>query len=224
MTTPTTGGNNLSNQIYSELRHKILHLELTPGQKISEMQLSQSMNCSRIPVRDAFRKLNLEGLLEIRPQIGSFVPYIDLEQSKHSHYIRECLEFMVIRDGIRQHRYDSHIAEFEEILFQQRQAADTHNLQLIGQLDIRFHDAFYETAGKIFVNEASSSNADYLRLRFLSLENDTNLPRLVLQHQRVLDAVIARDESALETAIHKHFENIYHVMEEKWPCFAPYVK
>ncbi|MBQ8624941.1 MAG: GntR family transcriptional regulator, partial [Agathobacter sp.] len=56
-----------SDGVYAELKEQILHLELPPGSSISEIETAEKYNISRTPVRDAFKRLEREGLLEIRP-------------------------------------------------------------------------------------------------------------------------------------------------------------
>ena len=67
-----------SEAVYQKLKEQILYLELPPGSAISEIDTAAKYEMSRTPVRDAFKMLESEGLLEIRPHIGTFVSLIDL--------------------------------------------------------------------------------------------------------------------------------------------------
>ena len=57
------------NNVYQQLKDEILHLELPPGTAIGEIETASRFETSRTPVRDAFKLLELEGLLEIKPHI-----------------------------------------------------------------------------------------------------------------------------------------------------------
>ena len=87
-----------SEAVYQKLKEQILHLELPPGSAISEIDTAAEFEISRTPVRDAFRMLESEGLLEIRPHIGTFVSLIDLHMISDILYMREVLEQAVLKD------------------------------------------------------------------------------------------------------------------------------
>ena len=84
--------------VYKDLKEQILHLELPPGSAISEIDTAAAFHVSRTPVRDAFKMLEREGLLEVRPHIGTFVSLIDLNMISDILYLRETLEQAVLRD------------------------------------------------------------------------------------------------------------------------------
>ena len=85
-------------QVYYQLRNEILHLELPPGTSIGEIETSARFGTSRTPVRDAFKILELEGLLEIKPHIGTFVSLIDLRTVSDILYMRCTLEQSIFRE------------------------------------------------------------------------------------------------------------------------------
>ncbi len=87
-----------SRAVYEKLKEQILHLELPPGSAISEIETAEKYQISRTPVRDAFKMLEGDGLLEIRPHIGTFVSLIDLNMISDILYMREVLEQAVFRD------------------------------------------------------------------------------------------------------------------------------
>ena len=86
-----------SDGVYEQLKEQILHLELPPGSTISEIDTAEKYNISRTPVRDAFKRLEREGLLEIRPHIGTFISLIDLYAVSDVLYTREVLEYAVLQ-------------------------------------------------------------------------------------------------------------------------------
>jgi DNA-binding GntR family transcriptional regulator len=87
-----------SETVYQTLKEQILHLKLPPGSAISEIDTAAHYEMSRTPVRDAFKMLENEGLLEIRPHIGTFVSLIDLNTISDILYTREVLEQAVLKD------------------------------------------------------------------------------------------------------------------------------
>ena len=109
-----------SDGVYEQIKEQILHLELPPGASISEIETAEKYNISRTPVRDAFKRLEREGLLEIRPHIGTFISLIDLNAVSDILYIREVLEYSVLSDLAQM--YDpSHGLRIQLILQEQKE-------------------------------------------------------------------------------------------------------
>ena len=93
-------GKNVSETVYNILRRNIINLNLVPGSQISEKEISEKMNVSRTPVREAFIKLSKEALVSILPQKGTFVSKIDLSRVQEERFLRETIEFSVMENFI----------------------------------------------------------------------------------------------------------------------------
>lgn len=205
---------NLTQTIYTQLREDIYSLKLIPGEKLSEMKLASQYGCSRIPVREAFHQLRLEGCIDSKPQIGSFISYIDYEKLEQVRYVRECLETQVILNALKSGAYDHAIDELQHLIDLQRDAYKACEFKLTHQLDDTFHNLFFKLPHKEFVRDYMGINdVHYQRARFLALKYDTKPQSLIQQHQAILNAIIARDEQALVQAVHIHLNNLYRVIQ-----------
>ena len=78
-------------QAYLALHEQILRLDLQPGQSVSEKEISSQIGVSRQPVREAFIRLSQEGLLNIRPQVGTFVSRLNVAQIHEAVFARVAL-------------------------------------------------------------------------------------------------------------------------------------
>lgn len=87
---------SLGDQIYLNLREKIILTELYPLTEISEGELSKIINVSRTPIRDALKKLENEGLINTIPQVKSIVSKINTNQINEANKIRSVLETSVV--------------------------------------------------------------------------------------------------------------------------------
>ena len=83
--------------IYALLRHDIVTLRLRPGERLSENELADRFGTSRAPVREALIRLVEDGLIEVRPQRGSFVSPISLRAMERARFVREALEVAITR-------------------------------------------------------------------------------------------------------------------------------
>ena len=84
-------------QVYRLVRERIIRGDLEPGTRISESEIAGGYDVSRQPVREAFIKLAEEGLLEIRPQRGTFVRKIAIPSVMDARFVREAIEADIVR-------------------------------------------------------------------------------------------------------------------------------
>ena len=199
-----------SEAVYQKLREQILHLELPPGSAISEIETAAKYDISRTPVRDAFKMLEGEGLLEIRPHIGTFVSLIDLNMISDILYMREVLEQAVLKDLASM--YDKS-QEFRIRLILQHQHELLQSNLPIEELsrefiisDNDFHTTLFDMAGKKNVMHFFESiNSQYERFRtFINLGGKEDLTQLCDNHEEIWDCISRKDFAGLETCISHH--------------------
>ena len=196
--------------VYNQLKEQILHLELPPGGSISEIETAQKYNISRTPVRDAFKRLEREGLLEIRPHIGTFISLIDLNAVSDILYIREVLEYSVLSD-LAQIYDKSQDLRIQLILQEQKDllASDMPIEQLSRAFihsDNEFHTALYDAAGKKNVIKfLYSYNSQYERFRtFINFNGKNDLQKLYDSHLKIWNCIISKDLAGLKDCINHH--------------------
>jgi len=93
----TTGPGRVSAKVYDLLRDAIIQLKLRPGNPLSESELAKRLDVSRQPVREAFIKLAEAGLVEVRPQRGTYVLMISRREVETARFVREAVEVAFVR-------------------------------------------------------------------------------------------------------------------------------
>src|SRR3954449_9198984 len=131
-----------SGSIYSQLRHEIVMLHLRPGARLSENELAARFGTSRAPVREALIRLVEDGLIEVRPQRGSFVTPISLRAMERARFVREALEAAIVRRAAEQGISDPPRAPLEHTIAAQLEAADDPDR--FTQADDLFHRGLAE--------------------------------------------------------------------------------
>lgn len=214
---------NLTQTIYQHLWHEITYLHLLPGEKLSEVKLAKQFNCSRVPVREAVHLLAADDALEARPQRGSFVTLINLQQLSRIRYLREALESKIIMDGFRSGVFESALPYLEFLIKRQEEMLEASSYELAFQLDIEFHRIFYKLTDKEFViAHTGERDIHYLRARLLSLQLEKPIV-MPYQHRAIVNAIKEHDEAALEKAVFEHLSNVNLVYKCRHPAAAPYV-
>lgn len=199
-------GTAVGPQITTVLRDLIVHNTILPGERLSEAEISQHFGVSRQPVREAFIKLAEEGLLEIRPQRGSFVRKVSLEAVLDAQFVREAVEADIIKLCAKAPR-PGLVEELREQLDAQRECLVGGGEKFV-PLDDLFHRTLAEAAGHPnawAVIEGQKSQLDRVR-HFATAQFP--LQHLVDQHAAVVDAIEKRDVTAAEAAMRTHLRRI----------------
>ncbi|SIQ14916.1 transcriptional regulator, GntR family [Paracoccus thiocyanatus] len=191
-------------QLHARLRQRIVQGELPPGARLSEQEIADGYAMSRQPVREAFIRLAGEGLLEVRPQRGTFVTRIDLEWVLCTRFIRESVEADIVRLAASQARRQDHQTLFEQIAAQETQADPT----TLVQLDEEFHATLARIAGKALVwSHLQQVKMPLDRARHL-LSAITPKDIMLAQHRSVAEAIAAGDPDAAEAAMRLHLRRV----------------
>lgn len=198
----------IGGRVFENIRSAIIQLQLKPGNPLSEAEIARQLGVSRQPVREAFIKLSESGLVEIRPQRGTFVRLISIREVANARFIREAIEVAIARKAA-QEAGPEHIALLEELIARQKVTAETHDNVAFLRLDELFHQALARSADcedAWRVLEGLKAQMD--RVRYLSLPQATPLDTIIAQHIEIVEAIKARSEAGAEAAIRRHLAEI----------------
>ena len=195
-------------QVYAALRQAIVRGELEPGQQLSENALAAELRVSRTPVREALGRLRDDRLVEIAPQLGTFVSRIRPQAVADAQFIREALECAAIRRAAEL-AGDEDIAELGQNLHSQDRAQLAGDLDAFYLLDDDFHRALCDLSGHPAVWAVSERAKSHLnRVRRLSLGLPDYLPEMISEHRAVVAAVADHDPDAAEEMLRHHLRMV----------------
>lgn len=133
-------------RVYAELQEQILSGALRPGERLREAQIALQLEASRVPVREALRRLEFDGLVEILPRRGATVGRLTLQDVEELFDVRESLEVLVARLAAR-HVSEHGIALLDEALTASEQAYRTGDDRAIAAANATFHEVMLDVAG-----------------------------------------------------------------------------
>ncbi len=200
----------VNQQIYRILRGDIVRCLIPPGSPLSENEVSVRFNVSRQPVREAFIKLAEIGLVQIRPQRGTYVNKISVNHVKNGCFIREAIERAVVkRAAVMATNNDIYMLE---LLLGQQHAAIVHaQLDDFFQLDDKFHERLALVANyQLAWDTVENIKATMDRVRYISLDHATPPEKLLAQHTAIFEALKNHDEIGIDQAMHNHLHEISH--------------
>lgn len=198
----------MGHRVFAALKQAIVQLQLRPGNLLSEAEVAKQLGVSRQPVREAFIKLAEVGLVEIRPQRGTFVVLISRRDVENARFIREAVEVALARRAAAEASLES-IARMRICLDRQRQAHEKGDNALFLREDEAFHHAIAlsvdcERAWRLLENLKAQMD----RVRYLSMPLATPVDTLIAQHEQILSAIEERSAEEAAAAMRDHLAEI----------------
>ncbi|TYQ14811.1 UNVERIFIED_CONTAM: DNA-binding GntR family transcriptional regulator [Acetivibrio alkalicellulosi] len=190
--------------IFNTLREAIIAGELKPGERLMEVKLADKMGVSRTPVREAIRKLELEGLVEMIPRKGAHVAELSVKN------IMDVLEVRASLDGLATSlaadRISSEgIKDLEQVLMQFVSYAEKDNLQGTIKKDVEFHDLIYGASGNDKLIDITSKLREQVhRFRVIYLKDYSSHKDLIEEHKFIYLAISKRDRELAKEYAQKH--------------------
>ncbi len=200
---------NTAAQAYAQLRAWIISGELRPGQVISEPKMALTFGVSRTPIREVFKRLQDEKLLDIFPQQGTVVSPIDIALVRSNQFIRETLELRTI--ALAATLADAQdIAGLRTQMEAQNQLVREGNHRRFFAADDHFHETLIGIAGQPAVwKTIEDAKAQIDRVRHLSLEDPNWLRRIYVEHLAITDSIARRDPDGAVVAMQAHLHTVF---------------
>ena len=197
----------LRDVVFKTLRQGILTGELKPGERLMEIHLANKLGVSRTPIREAIRKLELEGLVTMIPRRGAEVAQITEKSMK------DVLEVRKVLDDLSVELACERITEEEKELLKNacvdfEEAVKTGDFAKIAKTDVAFHDIIITATRNIRLSQMVNNLAEQMyRYRFEYIKDSTQHARLVQEHEEICQGIIAGDKKRALEAIEKHIDN-----------------
>jgi DNA-binding GntR family transcriptional regulator len=205
---PRGGGLSTRQQAYAALRAAIVSGELEPGTRLSENELAEALGVSRTPVREALLRLREDQLVDVVPQLGTFVTAISVRAVKDAQFLREAVECAAVRLATTRATPED-VARLRDLLRRQEAARDAADFDAWFELDDEFHHVLCDMSGhEIAWSVGRRANGHLDRVRRLSLPVPSYLAEMVDEHRRVVDAVDVGDPDLAEAALRHHLRMV----------------
>ena len=197
-------GRLLSARIADEIRSAVLSGEMRPGMRIRQELLAAKYGASRIPVREALKQLENEGLVVLAPNRGAWIADVNSEESIEVYKIREVVEPLAIFESIP-HLTDADIAALDAMI---NELERTTTLERYLQLDREFHLRTYSRARMPQLQamvERFWNSTQHFRRQFVKETFAKNgLPFSDPQHLLLMDMIRSRDAEGARYMVHLH--------------------
>lgn len=220
---------SITDQVVKQLQALIISGEFVIGDKLpTEYELCGQLGVGRSTVREAFRVLAATGMIEIQPGKGAFVRH-NHENSfdnikywfveKHAELselieVRMAIEPLALRLAVRR-ASDQSIRQIQEIHEAFKSAVGRHNNIELATLDESFHNAIIEASGNsLLIKIGKLINDPMMEFRTRSFAVEVHVNNATQPHERILNALLAKDEKASARAMLDHLDIAREDMEK----------
>ena len=196
-----------SDAVFNILRESILDRTFLPGQRLDVRALSDKLEVSQTPVKEAITRLVTEGLIEQRPRSGTYITILSAEDIRETLAVRRSLECLAA-ETIFDHMVDDDLAKLEEmVVLLERPIRNDRERQQHERKNTEFHLRMVELSKNrklIDIYRNLNAHLKMARVHYSSVFTSPRLQEERVEHRSILAALEARDSSALSSALSHH--------------------
>lgn len=195
----------LFEQLLDALRDLILDGELAPGSRLPEPELCERFGTSRTPLREAFKMLASEGLVELQTFRGAFVATISERETREVAFMLSTLEQAAAR-AIVKSASDADLADLAKVHKTMMAAATRGDISSYRKLNEGIHASFVTLTGNsVMIDSYNRIKNRLLPARHARTRNAEDLKLAIADHEAMMAALAARDGRRLASVIAQHY-------------------
>lgn len=191
-------------EIYHDLWQQIISFEIFPGSRVTETELAEIYRTSRTPIREALKRLEVEGLVTIRPKQGCFVRNVDIELISDYYTVRVALEAMAVELAC------TNMSDEEIRVLTDKWNPTNYDKAQIGSYDIKkqeeeFHVSIARASkNKILIAYLEDVNNQIRPIRLLGFPDEKSVIDTYKEHFQICKLIQKRDKEAARQTMIEH--------------------
>ncbi|MBE5876784.1 MAG: GntR family transcriptional regulator [Lachnospiraceae bacterium] len=197
----------LRDVVFNTLRQAILTGEMKPGERLMEIHLANKLGVSRTPIREAIRKLELEGLVIMIPRRGAEVAQITWKNLKDVLEVRKVLDVLAIELACERMTRDE-LAQLKAACEEFEAATVTQDATVIAKADVALHDIIVASTRNDRLIQLVNNLAEQMyRYRFEYIKDMSQHHILVEEHNAMYQSILQKDKETAAAVVRKHVDN-----------------
>lgn len=210
---------SLHDEVAGCLRAMLVEGRIAPGAKLNERELCELLKISRTPLREAIKRMAAEGLVDLLPNRGAVAVKLSETDVLHTFELLADLEGLS-GELAAQRITDAEVAQVKALHYEMLAAFTRQDLPAYYRLNAQIHAAINATARNPVLSKTYGEvNARVQSLRFRTNQNQTKWRQAVKEHERMIEALEARDAAALRALLIEHLlrkrDTVLELMRER---------
>jgi len=200
--------------VLDAIRSAIMDGTLQPRERLMEIQMAEELGVSRTPIREALRKLELEGFIVMVPRKGAYVSDLSFKDIADVFEIRAALEGLAA--GLAAERItEEELEEMERLLVEKREAITNDDIKRLVEVDTSFHELMYKASRNERLGTIISNLREQIqRFRLTSLSYPGRNKESLEEHKKIAEAIQSRDAQVARQLAQDHIENAENILIE----------
>lgn len=197
----------LRDVVFNTLRQEILTGRMKPGERLMEIHLANKLGVSRTPIREAIRKLELEGLVIMIPRRGAEVAQISWKNLKDVMEVRLALDVLTIELACERMTQEEQ-SQLTLACDNFKAATKTMDTRKIAEADVAFHDIIVaSTRNERLIQLVNNLSEQMYRYRFEYLKDGSQHEMLVEEHKQMCRCIAQKDKQLASKVVRNHIKN-----------------
>lgn len=197
----------LRDVVFNTLRQAILTGELKPGERLMEIHLANRLGVSRTPIREAIRKLELEGLVTMIPRRGAEVSQITEKSMNDVLEVRRALDALCVELACERIT-DEELDNLNKACSDFEQAVKTKDIKRIAEADVALHDIIVRATGnQRLIQLVHNLSEQMYRYRFEYIKDFSQHERLMEEHRIIYESIVKKDKETASREARIHIDN-----------------
>lgn len=197
----------LRDVVFNTLRQAILTGELKPGERLMEIHLANRLGVSRTPIREAIRKLELEGLVTMIPRRGAEVAQITEKSMNDVLEVRRAMDALCVElacDRIS----EQELEDLKDACDHFERAVRGKDVKKIAQADVALHDIIVKATGNARLIQLINNLSEQMyRYRYEYIKDTSQHQRLIEEHRVIYESIVNKDKETASQAAKMHIDN-----------------
>ena len=200
-------GRVLADWVTASLREAILHGYFEPGEKLDQDRIAEELEVSRTPVREAMRRLESEGFVEVRPHYGAFIAKISQQDIREVYEIRSLLETEAVRQ-VTPLIPESVLDELDRSLTETEAQFEAGDITKHFESDVHFHNTIADFVENRLLKDVLDGLANRISIvrRFAQFQPGYHMTESFKEHRAILEAIRQRDPEQTAELMRGHLE------------------
>lgn len=201
---------------YEYLKNSIITGRLPPEKQLIEREICEKLGLSRTPVREAFRQLGSEGLVDFLPGRGVVVASLTQEKARQMYELKQALECMAAR-LCAQRAGEGELEAMAKCIVLHEQSFKLGKMSMAADVDLQFHVLLLEGAGSpMLEREGKALLLQARRLSQLAVYDADQTESFISQHRAILSAIEDRSPDRASDAVSAHIDFVRSFQRERW--------
>lgn len=197
----------LRDVVFNTLRKAILTGQLKPGERLMEVHLANRLGVSRTPIREAIRKLELEGLVIMIPRRGAEVAQITEKSLNDVLEVRRALDVLSVELACERIT-EEEMAALKKACDDFEKATKGKDASVIAKADVALHDIIVQATGNQRLQQLVNNLSEQMyRYRFVYIKDESQHEKLVAEHKEIYESILNRDKERASRAAKLHIDN-----------------